>query len=115
MEVDGDSGDCAVERDRGRGGGGAPDAVVGAPDAGIAGASVEEAAAGGVVSSGDGVEGQREGEDDEKFMVRTCSMCQSGERFKETQLHCVGIWLHALRYQGPDWAFETKMPSWATF
>lgn len=31
--------------------------------------------------------------------VRTCSMCQSGERFKETQLHCVGIWLHALRYQ----------------
>ncbi|CAM9967808.1 unnamed protein product, partial [Hapterophycus canaliculatus] len=33
------------------------------------------------------------------FKVRTCSMCQGGERFKETQLHCVGIWLHALRYQ----------------
>ena len=31
--------------------------------------------------------------------VRTCSMCQNGERFKETQLHCVGIWLHALRYE----------------
>eukprot|EP00903_Cladosiphon_okamuranus_P019106 g17580.t1 len=58
---------------------------------------------------------QREGEDDEAFMVRTCSMCQNGERFKETQLHCVGIWLHALRYEGPDWAFETEIPSWASF
>lgn len=69
MEVDGGSGDCAVESEGGRGGGGAPDAVVGDPDAGIAGASVEEAAVGGVVGSGDGVKGQREGEDDEKFMV----------------------------------------------
>lgn len=26
-------------------------------------------------------------------------MCQDGEKFRETQLHCLGIWLHALRYQ----------------
>lgn len=69
MEVDGGSADCVVESEGGRGAASAPDAVVGAPGAGTAGASVEEAAVGGVVLSGDGVEGQREGEDDEKFMV----------------------------------------------
>lgn len=33
------------------------------------------------------------------FQVRICSLCQSGERFTENQLHCKAIWLHALRYK----------------
>ena len=40
--------------------------------------------------------------------------------FGEEQLHCAGIWLHALRYerrdpkdQGNDWSFETSLPEWA--
>lgn len=31
--------------------------------------------------------------------ARYCNVCQDGESFKDTQLHCVGIWLHALRYE----------------
>ncbi len=31
----------------------------------------------------------------------------------EDLLHCDGIWLHALRYSGKDWSFETKYPDWA--
>ena len=28
-------------------------------------------------------------------------------------LHCDGIWLHALKYQGADWSFTTEPPDWA--
>lgn len=35
--------------------------------------------------------------------ARICSLCQGGERFTETQLHCLGIWLHAYRYQVGTW------------
>ncbi|CAM9950708.1 unnamed protein product [Discosporangium mesarthrocarpum] len=58
-------------------------------------------------------EGQRPGEDDNAFMERMCQQCQGGENFKETQLHCHGIWLHALRYQGKRWSFETEPPAWS--
>eukprot|EP00928_Gymnodinium_smaydae_P072112 TRINITY_DN55532_c0_g1_i1.p1 TRINITY_DN55532_c0_g1~~TRINITY_DN55532_c0_g1_i1.p1 ORF type:complete len:484 (-),score=77.15 TRINITY_DN55532_c0_g1_i1:22-1473(-) len=33
--------------------------------------------------------------------------------FTETQLRCRGIWLHALRYSGSDFSFETAKPPWA--
>ena len=26
----------------------------------------------------------------------------------------LGIWLHALKYEGIDWSFETDYPFWAT-
>eukprot|EP00752_Nemacystus_decipiens_P001362 g1351.t1 len=97
---------------------GAPPAAVAVPSAAgddAAAAAEEVGGPAAVVPRNDGAGAQREGEDDEAFMVRNCSMCQNGERFKETQLHCVGIWLHALRYEGPDWAFETEIPSWASF
>ncbi|KAJ1844585.1 hypothetical protein LPJ70_002886, partial [Coemansia sp. RSA 2708] len=27
--------------------------------------------------------------------------------------HELCIWLHAWRYSGPDWSFETELPEWA--
>lgn len=34
--------------------------------------------------------------------------------FTETQLRCRGIWLHALRYGGEGFSFETPEPVWST-
>lgn len=31
----------------------------------------------------------------------------------ERALHCDGIWLHALQYEGEGWKFRTKFPLWA--
>ena len=31
----------------------------------------------------------------------------------ERLLHCDGIWLHALRYQGKGWCFQAPTPEWA--
>lgn len=31
----------------------------------------------------------------------------------ERILHCDGIWLHALKYQGQNWSFKTDLPIWA--
>ena len=31
----------------------------------------------------------------------------------ESILHCDGIWLHAKKYSGLDWSFETSVPAWA--
>ena len=31
----------------------------------------------------------------------------------ERVLHCDGIWLHALQYQGASWRFRTRLPNWA--
>ena len=46
-------------------------------------------------------EQQRKDETEEDFMKRTCEWCKVGSdrAFKETQLHCDGIWLHALNYK----------------
>jgi hypothetical protein len=30
----------------------------------------------------------------------------------EHAVHCDCIWLHALRYSGKDWSFETDYPDW---
>lgn len=31
----------------------------------------------------------------------------------ERVLHCDGIWLHALQYEGEKWRFRTRLPDWA--
>jgi hypothetical protein len=31
----------------------------------------------------------------------------------ERALHCDEIWLHALRYEGEGFRFETPLPPWA--
>eukprot|EP00930_Biecheleria_cincta_P086546 TRINITY_DN75819_c0_g1_i1.p1 TRINITY_DN75819_c0_g1~~TRINITY_DN75819_c0_g1_i1.p1 ORF type:complete len:499 (-),score=30.57 TRINITY_DN75819_c0_g1_i1:334-1830(-) len=33
--------------------------------------------------------------------------------FTEIQLRCRGIWLHALKYSGPNFSFSTSLPPWA--
>ena len=53
-------------------------------------------------------------EPDDIFLRRTCRYCKGnlcGD--VERWLHCDGIWLHALRYCGKNWAFETAPPEWA--
>ena len=53
-------------------------------------------------------------ESDAAFLGRTCRYCKGklcGD--VERWLHCDGIWLHALRYRGKKWAFETALPEWA--
>ena len=36
-----------------------------------------------------------------------------GEEYNEL-MHYDGIWLHALRYEGSDWSFESPLPDWAS-
>ena len=45
------------------------------------------------------------------FKIRYCKDAEATEL--ERLMHCDGIWLHALRYEGKDWAFETAKPHWA--
>jgi uncharacterized damage-inducible protein DinB len=33
----------------------------------------------------------------------------------EHMVHCDGIWLHALKYSGKDWSFQTPFPDWASY
>jgi hypothetical protein len=49
-----------------------------------------------------GGDGQNEGETDQEYLVRTCKFCREQKDSQELErlLHCDGIWLHALRYQG---------------
>lgn len=44
---------------------------------------------------------QREDEDEDAFLIRTCPWCHIGreQAYNETQLHCSRIWLHALEYK----------------
>lgn len=48
-----------------------------------------------------------------------CEICEHS-KFESSQdeleqlLHCHGIWLHALKYEGKGWLFETEYPPWAT-
>jgi hypothetical protein len=44
---------------------------------------------------------------------RYCQELTSPDMSDEMILHCDGIWLHALRYSGKNWQFETEFPSWA--
>ena len=65
---------------------------------------------------------KEEGEGDETLeaaLVRSCRYCavtwEKEAQELEAALHCKGIWLHALQYQGKSgaWSFTTKWPSWA--
>lgn len=59
------------------------------------------------------VPSREERETDDQYLIRTCRYCQEPEGLLlERVLHCEGIWLHALRYEGNGWAFETPRPVW---
>ena len=49
------------------------------------------------------------------LMKKLCRCCQSGDdaAFSVDQLRHEGICLHALRYSGPEWQYETALPDWA--
>lgn len=56
------------------------------------------------------------GESADAYLVRTCRFCRGGAGTLarlEHLLHCDGVWLHALRYSGSGWSFETQFPDWA--
>jgi hypothetical protein len=59
--------------------------------------------------------GGGEGDDLDARIVRACRYCRPGGDglFKPEQLRHTGIWLHALHYQGPGWAYRTRAPAWA--
>lgn len=60
------------------------------------------------------IEDRKPSESDNEFLLRTCRYCKNIEAADfEHLMHCDGIWLHALRYSGSTWSFETKYPSWA--
>lgn len=57
-----------------------------------------------------------EGESEESYLIRNCRYCKQGDlgvSAEEVSLvHCDSIWLHAKRYQGSNWMFETPAPDW---
>lgn len=60
---------------------------------------------------------QADGESEDDYLLRTCKFCRSRasamSESAEHLLHCDGIWLHAFRYSGSDWAFAADVPVWA--
>jgi len=56
-----------------------------------------------------------EAETEEERIERLCPYCYHGDEvmFKEEQLHHKGICLHAWKYEGRSWKFETQPPTWA--
>jgi hypothetical protein len=61
------------------------------------------------------LEAQGVEETDSEYLVRTCKYCKEEKESQQLEglLHCDGIWLHALRYQGTGWGFQAPTPSWA--
>ena len=58
--------------------------------------------------------GLKEGESEIDYLKRTCKYCKESKSMElESLLHCDGIWLHALRYRGNGWDFQTPAPQWA--
>ncbi len=55
-------------------------------------------------------------ETEEQFLKKNCRYCAEREEMAELEriLHCDGIWLHALKYQGEKWSFQTPYPTWAS-
>lgn len=47
--------------------------------------------------------------------IRYCKQRELGgvSSEEEALVHCDSIWLHAIRYRGSNWKFETPPPSWA--
>mmetsp|Transcript_5517 Transcript_5517/g.22885 ORF Transcript_5517/g.22885 Transcript_5517/m.22885 type:complete len:496 (+) Transcript_5517:482-1969(+) len=60
----------------------------------------------------DGVS-RRAGESDGAFARRACRWCRGGVPERADAPHARFIWLHALRYAGPGWAYATRVPDWA--
>ena len=49
-------------------------------------------------------------------LIRSCKYCDphySRMISLEREIYCFGIWLHALKYSGLNWSFQTKYPEWA--
>ena len=67
------------------------------------------------VASGVEEAGNHEGETEEEKVQRLCPYCYHGDAvmFKGEQLHHRGIYLHAWRYEGRTWSYETPLPTWA--
>lgn len=69
-----------------------------------------------VILPGEGADDspRREEESDNDYLTRTCKYCKDKRSHAlESILHCDGIWLHALRYEGSDWSFEAPRPAWS--
>ena len=52
----------------------------------------------------------------DKELIKNCKYCDpnySRMITLERRVYCFGIWLHALKYSGHNWGFETKYPEWA--
>ena len=60
----------------------------------------------------DDVQQRRPGETDASFAVRICRRCRFHVNEADAP-HARFIWLHALRYSGPGWAFQSPLPDWA--
>lgn len=75
----------------------------------------EEKGGGGGEEEGEKQATAPEGESEEERIKRVCPHCAAGglSHFRKQQLRHEGIWLHALRYRGKTWAFETPLPPWA--
>lgn len=54
-------------------------------------------------------------ETEEERIERVCPHCATGglSHFRAQQLRHEGIWLHAWRYRGKAWSYETPLPEWA--
>ena len=58
---------------------------------------------------------RRPGENLEAFVARKCHRCAAGlDAAHGAEERATCIFLHALRYAGPGWAYETNLPAWAT-
>ena len=55
-------------------------------------------------------EPRHDGEDDADLARRKCLRCRAPPHVGK---HAKCIWLHALRYTGPGWSYETDLPDWA--
>lgn len=60
---------------------------------------------------------RHEGESEESYLIRNCRYCKQREyggvtAEEEALVHCDSIWLHARKYQGTNWMFETSPPEW---
>ena len=69
------------------------------------------------IMTNDNKEMQRTDETDDDYIIRTCRYCKDVKTTLELErmnlLHCDGIWLHAFKYEGKTFSFQTKFPLWA--
>jgi hypothetical protein len=52
--------------------------------------------------------------EEEAIVIQNCRYCKDTNSPElERLLHCDGVWLHALRYEGQQWRFQAPMPLWS--